>query len=201
MIAINQDGSGIRFRATYNRSFPSSAPRSHVWIRAHRAAVRNLAPGPDPQPGVTTTQPNVLYVVDQDGPLLAVDVTSRPRCAAGCRGEPAGSPGESAAASAVAPRRAARSDGARHEACCSPGSAGAQDARVPAPHRPTGHRPLHSAGGTPLLRACTADSGSLIRHACAVVSRATRGAPDCVDPYPNDDHHLAWGSSVPPCRL
>ena len=35
------------------------------------------APGPDPlNPGETTTQPDILYVVDQDGPLWAVDVTT-----------------------------------------------------------------------------------------------------------------------------
>src|SRR5919202_680084 len=33
-----------------------------------------FAPGPGPKPGDTTTQPNILYVVDQDGPLWAVDV-------------------------------------------------------------------------------------------------------------------------------
>ena len=33
-----------------------------------------FAPGPGPTPGATTTQPNILYVVDQDGPLWAVDV-------------------------------------------------------------------------------------------------------------------------------
>ena len=32
-----------------------------------------FAPGPGPRPGETTTQPNILYVVDQDGPLWAVD--------------------------------------------------------------------------------------------------------------------------------
>src|SRR3954453_5958634 len=32
-----------------------------------------FAPGPGPAPGKTTTQPNILYVVDQDGPLWAVD--------------------------------------------------------------------------------------------------------------------------------
>src|SRR5919199_54621 len=32
-----------------------------------------FAPGPGPAPGETTTQPNILYVVDQDGPLWAVD--------------------------------------------------------------------------------------------------------------------------------
>src|SRR5919202_3503082 len=35
-----------------------------------------FAPGPGPSPGETTTQPNILYVVDQDGPLWAVDVTT-----------------------------------------------------------------------------------------------------------------------------
>lgn len=35
-----------------------------------------FAPGPGPKPGETTTQPNILYVVDQDGPLWAVDVTT-----------------------------------------------------------------------------------------------------------------------------
>ena len=34
-----------------------------------------FAPGKDPlAPGASTTQPNILYVVDQDGPLWAVDV-------------------------------------------------------------------------------------------------------------------------------
>jgi hypothetical protein len=32
-----------------------------------------FAPGPGPSPGETTTQPNILYVVDQDGPLWAID--------------------------------------------------------------------------------------------------------------------------------
>jgi hypothetical protein len=32
-----------------------------------------FAPGPGPKPGETTTQPNILYVVDQDGPLWAID--------------------------------------------------------------------------------------------------------------------------------
>src|SRR5919112_3474966 len=32
-----------------------------------------FAPGPGPAPGRTTTQPNILYVVDEDGPLWAVD--------------------------------------------------------------------------------------------------------------------------------
>src|SRR5215218_7241062 len=32
-----------------------------------------FAPGPGPAPGETTTQPNILYVVDEDGPLWAVD--------------------------------------------------------------------------------------------------------------------------------
>jgi hypothetical protein len=32
-----------------------------------------FAPGPGPTPGRTTTQPNILYVVDEDGPLWAVD--------------------------------------------------------------------------------------------------------------------------------
>lgn len=32
-----------------------------------------FAPGPGPTPGETTTQPNILYVVDEDGPLWAVD--------------------------------------------------------------------------------------------------------------------------------
>jgi hypothetical protein len=32
-----------------------------------------FAPGPGPAPGRSTTQPNILYVVDQDGPLWAVD--------------------------------------------------------------------------------------------------------------------------------
>ena len=35
-----------------------------------------FAPGPGLKPGDTTTQPNILYVVDQDGPLWAVDVTT-----------------------------------------------------------------------------------------------------------------------------
>jgi len=35
-----------------------------------------FAPGPGPDPGATTTQPNILYVVDQDGPLWAVDTRS-----------------------------------------------------------------------------------------------------------------------------
>jgi hypothetical protein len=32
-----------------------------------------FAPGPGPAPGRTTTQPHILYVVDEDGPLWAVD--------------------------------------------------------------------------------------------------------------------------------
>jgi hypothetical protein len=32
-----------------------------------------FAPGPGPAPGRSTTQPNILYVVDEDGPLWAVD--------------------------------------------------------------------------------------------------------------------------------
>jgi hypothetical protein len=32
-----------------------------------------FAPGPGTAPGETTTQPNILYVVDEDGPLWAVD--------------------------------------------------------------------------------------------------------------------------------
>src|ERR671932_808768 len=32
-----------------------------------------FAPGPGPTPGETTTQANILYVVDEDGPLWAVD--------------------------------------------------------------------------------------------------------------------------------
>jgi hypothetical protein len=35
-----------------------------------------FAPGPGTEPGKTTTQPNILYVVDEDGPLWAVDTRS-----------------------------------------------------------------------------------------------------------------------------
>ena len=37
-----------------------------------------FAPGPGPAPGETTTQPDILYVVDQDGPLWAVDTRTGP---------------------------------------------------------------------------------------------------------------------------
>ena len=53
--------------------------RAQLEVRAARSGLTaplygTFAPGPGAKPGETTTQPNILYVVDQDGPLWAVDV-------------------------------------------------------------------------------------------------------------------------------
>ena len=53
--------------------------RAQMQVRAARSGLTaplygTFAPGPGLTPGTTTTQPNILYVVDQDGPLWAVDV-------------------------------------------------------------------------------------------------------------------------------
>ena len=52
--------------------------RTEIQIKADGSGLTaplygTFAPGPGPAPGETTTQPDVLYVVDQDGPLWAVD--------------------------------------------------------------------------------------------------------------------------------
>src|SRR3712207_336710 len=52
--------------------------RAQLEVRAQRSGLTaplygTFAPGPGPAPGQTTTQQNILYVVDQDGPLWAVD--------------------------------------------------------------------------------------------------------------------------------
>src|SRR3954468_12973681 len=52
--------------------------RTQLHVKAFRSGLTaplygTFAPGPGPTPGTTTTQPNILYVVDEDGPLWAVD--------------------------------------------------------------------------------------------------------------------------------
>ncbi len=54
---------------------------AQVEVRAHRCGLTaplygTFAPGPGPAPGETTTQPAILYVVDQDGPLWAIDTNT-----------------------------------------------------------------------------------------------------------------------------
>ena len=53
--------------------------RAQLQVLAQRSGLTaplygTFAPGPGAKPGETTTQPHILYVVDQDGPLWAVDV-------------------------------------------------------------------------------------------------------------------------------
>jgi hypothetical protein len=53
-----------------------------------------FAPGPGPAPGRTTTQRNILYVVDEDGPLWAVDTRATRSCPGSAR-TPAATSGRS----------------------------------------------------------------------------------------------------------
>jgi hypothetical protein len=59
----------------------NGAIQAQVEVRAHGCGLTatvwgTFAPGPGPEFGKTTTQPNILYVVDQDGPLWAIDTNT-----------------------------------------------------------------------------------------------------------------------------
>src|ERR671912_2704136 len=77
--SVNEDDPPGRIEDPIPGHIRQGPLRAQLQVLAFRSGLTaplygTFAPGPGPKPGETTTQPHILYVVDQDGPLWAVDV-------------------------------------------------------------------------------------------------------------------------------